>query len=71
MKGLDKYLTTPPDDGYDGWCDEVCNHISDDWWGTNEEWFTTFAECDKELSRLFNEGYPPIEAAIELMNYKP
>lgn len=35
---LDKYLTNPPDNGFDFWCDKVIDHLSDEFYNLNENW---------------------------------
>ena len=38
---LDRYLTTPPDDGFDGWCEDVLgNKITDTFYNENENGLT-------------------------------
>jgi len=39
---LDRYLTEPPDDGFDNWCDNLLNHIPDDFYNDNEAWFEDY-----------------------------
>lgn len=62
---LDKYLTTPPDDGFDSWCDDVIgNKISEEFYFKNEDWiFNNNGLCDKWLNRLFDKGKSSEEAA--------
>lgn len=63
--GLDRYLTTPPDDGFDDWCEEgLGKGISEAFYNAHEDWFNeSNGQCNKWLNRLFDQGKDPIEAA--------
>jgi hypothetical protein len=63
---LDRYLTTPPDDGFDGWCEDVIgNNITDTFYNENEKWIDEYdGQCNKWLNKLFYCGKSPHEAAI-------
>ena len=52
---LDKYLTTPPDDGFDNWAEDVlANKISDAFYKENEKWIEEYSgQCNKWLNELF------------------
>jgi len=54
MKGLDKWLTEPYDDGFDGWCGQIAEALPEDWWERNSDWFFDSEECNKLLSKAFN-----------------
>jgi len=74
-KSLDIYLSAgPPHDGFDGWCDEVIEkNFTPEFWDKNEGWImhnTHDCEINILLERLFNEGFSPEEAAIEIMEWK-
>lgn len=56
MKGLDKWLTTPPDDGFDNWCEDVLNYIDDEFYNQNEDWLIDSNLCNKWLNKLFDSG---------------
>lgn len=55
---LDKYLTTPPDDGFDNWCEDVLgDKISNKFFQENENWILdTDGKCNEWLNKLFNRG---------------
>jgi hypothetical protein len=61
---LDRYLTTPPDDGFDGWYEMVIDTFSEKFYNTNESWIH---ECggifDKWLNKLHRKGKDHIEAS--------
>ena len=62
---LDRYLTTPPDDGFDGWCEDVLgNKITDTFYNENEKWIDEYnGQCNKWLNDLFRRGKDTTEAA--------
>ena len=63
--GLDRYLTSGPDESYDNFCEATTEAISDNFFDTNEDWIIDSDECNKLLSRLFKNGKSPkISAAI-------
>jgi hypothetical protein len=54
---LDKYLTTPYDDGFDGFADSVIENISDDFYEANEWWFDELnGQLNKWLNKAFYKG---------------
>ncbi len=59
---LDRYLTTPPEDGFTGWYEQVIEHLSDDFYTRNEDWVEEEGGmCTDWLNRLFDRS--PKEAA--------
>jgi len=62
---LDKYLTSPPDDGFDGWCDDILEkQISDAFFNKNEKWLLdNNGLCSKWLNVLFNRNKNTDETA--------
>jgi hypothetical protein len=62
---LDRYLTTPPDDGFDAWCDDVVlNKITDTFYNENEYWiYEHNGQYDKWLNELFRRSKDTTEAA--------
>lgn len=62
--GLDRYLTTPPDDGFDNWCEDVCDRITNIFYDENEKWINDGSgQCNKWLNELFRRGKDATEAA--------
>ena len=56
---LDKYLTTPPEDGFTDWCERVCDEMSDEFYDKNEDWRMKYdGQCNTWLEKLFNKGRP-------------
>jgi len=55
IQGLDKYLTSPPDDGFDGWAEDVLgNKISDEFYAKNTIWLEEYnGICNKWLCKMF------------------
>ncbi len=64
-QSLDRYLTSAPDDGFDDWCEEVYDKITDDFYNQNESWLQ---DCDgvynSWLNKLFNRYEAPKKAAL-------
>lgn len=63
---LDRYLTSPPDDGFDGWAEDVLgNKITEDFYNKNEKWIDEYdGQCNKWLNELFyRRSKSPMEAA--------
>ena len=62
---LDRHLTTPPDDGFDDFCDDVIgNEISDSFYEQNENWIEQYGgQCNKWLNELFRRGRDTAVAA--------
>lgn len=77
-QSLDKYLTNEPDDGFNGWHEDVLGIcISDFFYEENEAWLLeNNGLCTKWLSKLFDKGIRPriaakiIERAFKLYNIK-
>lgn len=66
MKSLDKYLTEEPDDGFDGWADDVVGcHITDEFFDENEGWLNNpDGVANKWMCDLYyNKGKTPSQAA--------
>lgn len=63
--GLDKYLTSSPDDdGFENWCDEIDTLFSDEFYNQNEDWImSSSGQCNKWLNSLFKKGKEPKESA--------
>lgn len=54
---LDRYLTTPPEDGFDNWAEEVINAMPDEFYKSNEEWMNSSGGlCNKWLNKLFDKS---------------
>jgi hypothetical protein len=64
-QNLDKHLTTPPDDGFDAWAEDVIGHeISEGFYNENVSWIEeSDGQCGKWLNTLFRAGKSPEEAA--------
>ncbi len=65
-ESLDKYLTTPPEDDFDNWCEDLLgNKISDNFYNLNEKWIEeSNGTCEKWINKLFNCDKSPTEAAL-------
>lgn len=59
---LDRYLTTEPNEYFDGWCESTIDALSDDFYSANEDWVDSSELLNKWLNKLF--GKEPKEAAI-------
>ena len=61
---LDKYLTTPPDNGFESWFDEMTENFDEDFFHTNEDWVLNWEGlCDTWATKLFEQEYNPFHAA--------
>lgn len=71
MKGLDRYLTSEPDNGFDNWCDNLLNnHISNDLYNIDEDWFCEpIGKCNQLLNVYFSEGKSPKEGGQRIERY--
>lgn len=63
---LDRWLTTPPDDPFENMCEAVIEHIDEDIYEANEDFFYE-EEFDKAVQELLDDGYiDPRAIAIEI-----
>jgi len=64
--GLDKYLTSPPNDGFGDFSEEVVgNCITDEFYNKNEDWINEYdGVCNKWLNKLFDKGISHKYSAI-------
>lgn len=63
-QSLDKYLTTPPDNGFDDWVDDIIgNKISDKFYEEAIDCWLVGKVCNKWLNDLFHKGIEPEVAA--------
>lgn len=57
MSRYDQWATaSPPDDGYDTFCENVGEALSDLWWKTHEDWFIDSDEANNKLNEIFING---------------
>ena len=64
MKGLDKYLTTPPDDTFTEYCEEICERFNDAFFEANEYWImNNDSLCSTWMESLHNKETVPSKAA--------
>jgi hypothetical protein len=69
MKGLDKWLTTEPEDRYSDYSEWVLGNGISDWFYNNYESFCESDECDKLVERLFDKGTEPLLAGKIIERY--
>ena len=63
-QSLDRYLTTPPDDGFTDYCEAVTESFTDTFFDANESWILDETEqIDKWLNKLCFIGVEPEKAA--------
>lgn len=61
---LDKYLTTPPTDGFDDFCENTQNCFTDDFYDSYEDWIMQYGGiCSKWLEKLYKKGLSPSKSA--------
>jgi len=58
---LDRYLTTNPNEHFDGWVESTIDALSDDFYSANEHWVDSSELLNKWLSKLYHKS--PKEAA--------
>lgn len=66
---LDRYLTTPPDDGFDSWIESVCDGLSNEffeWDNAADNVPSLSDEFTKICDTLFNAGLTPNQASLIL-----
>ncbi len=64
---LDRYLTTPPDDGFDNWAEDLIGkHMSEEFYNKNEDWIDAYdGQCNKWMQKLFyKKGYDTDVSAV-------
>lgn len=62
-QSLDKFLTSPPNDDYQNWCEYTYEELSQEFFDKNEIWlFSEHSVVNKWLESLFS-GKTPSEAA--------
>lgn len=63
---LDKWITREPyDDGFDNWCEQIDNEISDEFYDLHTDWLNEYdGISNKWMNKLFNKGYSSTEASI-------
>lgn len=64
-QSLDRYLTTPPDDGFDGFFDQVIELLPSGFYEEYEGWLYG-DECNTILYSYFRHGYTPEQAANDI-----
>jgi hypothetical protein len=63
--GLDKYLTSSPDDKFDNWSDDVLNNLTNTFYDENEDWIVEYdGQCNKWLNELFRRGKDTIDTSL-------
>jgi hypothetical protein len=63
---LDKYLTSsPPEDGFDGYCESIIDNFTDSFYEKNVEWVDQIdGQFNKWLQKIFyNKDLSPKKAA--------
>lgn len=62
---LDRYLTSPPEDRFDDFCEDIlANKISDEFYGIHEKWLDEYdGQCNKWLNKLYSKNKTTIESA--------
>ena len=63
---LDKWLTTPPDDGFDDFYESVINGFTDEFYEKNESWTNIYeGQCEKWIYNLYYKySFSPKEASL-------
>jgi hypothetical protein len=72
ISGLDKYLTSEPDDGYDSYAERVIEAVDDGFYEFNEAWMSencADSEFDRLLFFLFYGGENSIQEAAAFIQF--
>ena len=56
---LDRYLTTPPDDGFDGYFDQIVESFTEKFWDEHENWILDSKDFQTLVENCFNKGRDP------------
>jgi len=65
--GLDRYLTSEPDDGYDGWFEQVVDNFTDEFYYQYEEKLQDpDSFISKTIDGYWDNGYSPKETATQV-----
>ena len=64
-QSLDRYLSEPPDDGFDGWAESVAEAHSEQFYNDNEKWMDAYdGKYNDWLQELYyNRGASPLQSA--------
>jgi hypothetical protein len=60
---LDRYLTTPPDNGFDNWCEQVDESFELEFFEANTEWILDSIQCENWLNDLHCKDVEPKRAS--------
>lgn len=69
LQSLDRYLTTPPHDGFDDFCEAVIEALPDEFYNPNEDWIHS-EECDKLLIECYKKGMSDADTVQHIQKYK-
>lgn len=64
---LDRYLTTPYDDGFEDWTEKICDKLPNAFWSKNVDWFIDSDFCLNWLNKIFYKKDMTIEQAAQLI----
>jgi|GEM_PF-6113910 len=65
MKGLDRWLTIEPDNGWDNFCEMTLNLVPNEFYNENEKFFDS-DDCNHLLNKLFNSEKSP-KRSVEIL----
>lgn len=63
MKGLDKWLTTEPEDYFTPYFEQVMESITNEFYYDNETWCDS-KECEDIVDEYYKKGWLPEDVAI-------
>jgi hypothetical protein len=64
MKGLDKYLTTEPEDGFGDWAERLGDNFEDKTWDLLGDWYCNARTASLWKNKLYNKGVDFEQAAL-------
>jgi len=71
MTDYDRWLTTPPDDGYSDWVEQIIEVLPNDFHEKHQKWIYVYGGTfDVLLNNLWKKGKDPDEAASIIVRAK-
>lgn len=63
-QSLDRYLTSPPDDGFTDYFELVTEALTQEFFDANEDWVLDSKDFEKWVGKCFDKGYAPEKSAL-------
>lgn len=69
-QSLDRYLTSPPDDGFTDYFELVTEALTQDFFDANEDWVLNDKQSEKWIGMCFDKGIDPEKSALIIQRAK-